>query len=701
MQSAQQEYKKLVEIGLSIVPLREGTKRPIDKKWEQYCSTPADAATLNLWEAEGKTNHIGLCLGTKVGDKQIIAIDIDSDDMVEIVKSAVGGPLVAKKGAKGLTIFALAPLSIENKKIKRRGKDGKAEAKPSVEILCHGSQTVIPPSIHPTTGLPYVWLGAPLWDKISTLPIVDEHVIDELVAVCHNKGEKILDLNEMTWLGLDKGGNTHDACLAAAGWMVSREWPDASIHARIERAKAEACARNGDEYNWPGSTRAIQEWIDSARAKGMEGSSKKETPRKVPSERVMAEWGIAELGGIENVVTVRGQLRAYQDGHYALVDLGKLTRAMYKMDDCLKERDAKAAISIMHTMCVREDFGRTNGLASKDDPKMQRICLQNGTINLLTGVLDKWDREHELLHQLPIEWVDDGECPLWDDLMRKASGGDQKWINTLQEYFALTLVPDMSFQKMLFLLGPGGNGKGTVTSLLAKLHDPDALGSVSITDLNDERKRTSISAGKLLNMSGEQSRLNLVSDVYLKKITGEDPVDTRKLYGETNNNVYPTVRFIESVNEMPQTSDNSHALRRRMMILKFNFTVKEIDPEFRAKIMKELPVIFSKRLVPALNALYARGTFDPPASSFVEIESYMIANDPVKMWREERLVECENGTGTTDLYKDFVDWAKNNGFSKPFTSVFWGQQMNRLGFEVKIKKIGTMSVRKRLVRVKV
>lgn len=701
MQSEQPTHKKLLEVGLSPIPLTKGMKRPKDNNWQEYCDRQPDKTTVAKWEKEGLMDHIGLCLGTKVAnDTILIAVDIDDDDLVDDVKLAIGDPssLSGKFGAKGTTVFCVAPSSMKNKKIKRK-ENGKAKHAPSVEILCHGSQTVVPPSIHPETGKPYTWYGTPLTEGFSGLQVFDHDTLDEIVAICEGKAQPIKDLNEMTWLGPDKGGNTHDSCVIAVGWMVSRGWADVAIHRRIERAKSDACARNGDVYNWPQSTRCIQEWIDSAKAKGMENSSKKSTPKRRPPQRLMAEWAIERLGGVENLATVQGVLRSYRDGHYARTDIDELKREMYLTDENLKENDAKSAVNILHALCKQPGFGRTEGYERKDDPKLHRICLQNGTINVRTGKLEKWDRDHDLTHQLPINWVDEGECPLFDELLQKAGGGEERWADTLLEFFALTFVPDMSFQKFLVLYGPGGNGKGTLTSILTALHDPDAISSVSVTNLNDERKRTSM-AGKLLNVSGEQSRLNLVADTYLKKITGEDPIDIRRLYGETENNVYFWVRFIESLNEMPQTSDNSDGLRRRMIILNFLHKIETPDPNFKAKIMEELPVIFSKRLIPALHRLYKRGRFDPPASSDAAVESYMKSNDPVKLWIEERTKDCDKGTPSSELYEDFTDWAKRNGYNKPFTSVFWGQQMNRLGYEVKVKKIGTMSIRSRNLRFK-
>jgi len=702
MQLKHPEFNKYVELGLSPIPLKEGEKRPIENDWQKYCSQQPTPAKIRDWEAQYNLNHIGLALGTEIESEYfLIAIDVDSDDMVEPVLNAIGTrDAPAKKGSKGLTIFGLAPSDVINQKIKRKDKDGKPERLPSVEILCHGSQTVVPPSIHPKTEKPYYWTTAPIEEGFPhRLPVITSWAIDEIIAVCQRKGDKIRDLNEMLWLGVDKGGNTHDTCVEAVAWMVSRDWPDQVIHQRIERAKREACARNGDKYNWPQATKTIQGWIDSAKEKGMQGSSKKKG-KKAPPERVMALWGIEQLGGPENVATVDGQLRHYKDGHWPTINVEWLKKEMYEADVTLKKSDVKNALDIIHTLQSREYFGVTAGVDARHDPKRHRICLKNGTYNARTGQLEKHDRDHEILHQLDFDWDDKAECPTYDKFLSDTFKKDQQSMDLMEEFFALTLIDDMSFQKFLVLKGPGGNGKGTLARILKSMQDPDAVGSVSITDLNDERKRTSL-VGKKVNISGEQSKLNTMADTYLKKITGEDPVDIRYLYGETRNNVMLTTRFIELVNEMPATSDNSDALKRRMIILRCENRVANPDPDLDKKLNAERAGIF-KRWMSALGRLYKRGKFDPPMSSTEEIEDYMMENDSVKLWFHERMEECEadKGEPSNDLYGDYSEWAKNNGYRNPFISVVWGRRMNAMGCEPYNRRLGGSVVRCRPCRLR-
>ena len=624
-------------------------------------------------------------------------MDIDDDDLVDKVKHAIGSDQPAKKGKKGLTIFGVAPKELTNAKIRRTDENGKPKSAPSVEILALGAQTVIPPSIHPDTDQPYEWVGQDILQSDS-LPSITFGTVDEIRAICTDKDEHFEALNTMHWAGVDGGGNTHDTCVSAVAFMVARDWRDLDIHSRVSRAKRLAVERTGEEYNWPEEEQVVQGWIDSAREKGMTGNAK--SKKKPPAERIMADWAIEYLGGQENVACVRGQLRTYRDGHWPLVNIPDLKRRMYDADEFLRLRDVDNAVSIIHTMRENISFGSTPGVAAKDDPKKRRICCLNGTIDVVSGDLLKWDSSHELTHQLDVEWDENAKCPLYDKIVKETFDGDTEAITFWDEYCAHTLVDDMSFQRLLFLRGPGGNGKGTVSRVLRSMHNPECVGSVGVTDLNNERKRTSL-VGKLVNISGEQSRLNLVSDTYLKKITGGDAIDIRRLYGETQNNVTLSVRFLELVNDMPATSDNSDALRRRIIILNCPNKVEKPDLDLDAKLHSERAGILN-RWVHSLRTLYERGNFITPEQSNQSVAEYMLENDPVGRWIVTRTenVDIEEGSPSPELYADFAEWSRVSGYQKPFTDVYWGKKLTSAGYPAKNKRKGRVVVRLRGLKLK-
>jgi P4 family phage/plasmid primase-like protien len=673
---------KYLHAGFSPIPIPLGQKGPKLFGWTQYCDAPVSQELLTEWVRKYQNHNIGIALGTKVQVggvmRQIVALDIDDEELMPAILAALPGLGPTKRGRKGLTIFGVCSIEIGSKKFKRQ-----KALNPSVELLAHGAQTVVPPSIHPE-GMEYAWLDRSLLDtNIETWPFYNDAVLDEIALICQGKGDHFEALNTMVWLGVGRGGNTHDVCVASVAFLVARGWSSAAITDRIVRAKRDSVERAGEVYNWPQSDARIGEWIASAHAKGYgrglgEGA---EHARRAPPERLMAEWALATLGGPGAVRTVQGHLRAYRDGHWPEVDIPALLRSMYAFDMSLRKRDAENAVALLATLTETRQFGQTPGLEPRDDPRRQRVCLLNGTLNLRTGVLEAWSPDHALIHQIDTIWDASAECPLYDNVVKTTLNGDDIAIETWDEFCALTLVDDMTFQKVLFLRGPGGNGKGTLSRVLRNLHPPQAIGSIAVTDLNDERKRTSL-VGKFVNISGEQSRLNTVADTYLKKITGGDPVDVRRLYGETQNNVVLSVRFIELVNEMPTTNDASHALHRRLLLLDCPNKIKNPDLDLDRKLRLEKSGIL-RRYVIALNRLYTRGTFRISEVAIKEIDDYLVENDPVAYWMTQRLEDVPNiaqGMLSAELWADFRLWSTDMGYQRVVPEVIWGRKLTGYGY---------------------
>lgn len=674
--------------GLSPLPILPNQKRPSINGWQIYCSRPVEEDELKSWLQRYADHSLGLALGTPVPieegqaaqDLFLIGIDIDADDLVERVKAALpSGDIVSKRGKKGLTIFVLAPSDVHNEKIKRMA-EGRVDAKPSVEILAAGSETVLPPSIHPDTKQPYVWIGPSLLDvPLFRLPIIQKNTtIDEITAQCQGHGEHFDALNSMTWLGEGGGGNTHDTCVAAAGFLVQRGWDDADIRARISRAKRDSCIKVGQPYDWPEADRVIDGWIDSARKKGMTGERKKEKPS---IEQLAAKFAIDRLGGLDRLACINDELREYRDGYWPLVNIKQLNFDLASYDHRIRDRDVRGSIELVKKMTgVHPVFAQDNSEG--------RICLLNGTLNLKTGELERHSIEQGMLHQIPVEWDEGATCPIYERFLKETFDDDSRAIDTWDEFAAHTLVPDLSHQKILFLQGIGANGKSTLASLLRSIHDSNAVASESIADLDHEYHRAAL-VGKLVSIASEQSRLNQVSDRYLKAIVGGDAITIRQPFHAVQS-VKLFVRFIQIVNEMPRTVDLSYALQRRLIILSCPNVVADSrqDPHLVEKLFSETPGILV-RWTQALRRLNKRKHFLPPKSSAQAIAQYIRDNDPVGMWVDERCQKDENGTPYWDLYSDFTMWERNNNVSNRLSSsTYWKRRMTELGYPEMTKGAG-------------
>ena len=249
-------------------------------------------------------------------------------------------------------------------------------------MLCRGAQTVIPPSIHPETTRPYVWIGASLEEQeFSRLPIITRWVLDEINGYCKKSDDPIYLLNDMEWLGVGGGGNTHDTCLAAVASMTARGWPDECIHERVERGKREACERAGTGYDWRDATKIIQEWIDSARLKHSSGGN---VAAKKAVHGVLADQFIQKHARVIRYDRDR-RMWYFYNGVLWLADnefrVRDLVGQNFLADDLRSRGNIDGVVSSLR------DRPELSMLQDEWDPDKYKLNTPEGTVDLRTGEL--------------------------------------------------------------------------------------------------------------------------------------------------------------------------------------------------------------------------------------------------------------------------------------------------------------------------
>lgn len=172
---------RLIDNGYSAIPIMPGTKRPGvyqmkewygTNDWQRFCDRVPTDIELEVWNA---WPDAGVCVAL---DKRLKVIDIDTDDpaMMNAVLSVLPDSEVKKRGKKGFSAFyrgspaiVSAPFSVGKERV--------------VDLLAHGRQTVMPPTIHPDTGQPYHWVGESLEGfSIDDLPELPDNIAEQIAA---------------------------------------------------------------------------------------------------------------------------------------------------------------------------------------------------------------------------------------------------------------------------------------------------------------------------------------------------------------------------------------------------------------------------------------------------------------------------------------------------------------------------------------
>jgi hypothetical protein len=162
--------------GLPCIPLNG--KSPVTKAWNTYCSEFPDEATRDSWLASFPDANIGLPLGPATN---ICMIDVDTDDeeLQKAIMAILPDSPWARVGKKGMAL-AYRWSGLPNFKLR-------SESGMLCELLGFGNQLVLPPSIHPETGKPYV-ANANLWEVLDELQELPGDIQAQLRGALPNCG---------------------------------------------------------------------------------------------------------------------------------------------------------------------------------------------------------------------------------------------------------------------------------------------------------------------------------------------------------------------------------------------------------------------------------------------------------------------------------------------------------------------------------
>jgi hypothetical protein len=160
--------ERLIERGFAAIPIMPGTKRPGFQhagqwlglsNWQRRFNRGAPSEAERARWAEGDSG-VGVITGP--ASHGAIAIDIDTDDaaIMQTILAALPPTPIRKRGAKGETLFYYGPEITTS-------MSWDIDGKRVVDLIGPGRQTVLPPSLHPDTGQPYIWTGSETLEDLA------------------------------------------------------------------------------------------------------------------------------------------------------------------------------------------------------------------------------------------------------------------------------------------------------------------------------------------------------------------------------------------------------------------------------------------------------------------------------------------------------------------------------------------------------
>lgn len=180
---AEAYYRK----GISVIPLMYHEKRPLPNDWSRFHDTQPTIAEMTQWMEQYPNGNIGMVLGKQSG---ITVIDIDLDTTkpehqktMALIEATLPKSPWHRIGKKG-KVMAFKFNDIPTFRIKD------AAGNMLVEHLGARTQVVLPPSIHPSTQMPYQ-ANCSLLDVYDQLPVLPKDIEEVLRHILVENGYQL------------------------------------------------------------------------------------------------------------------------------------------------------------------------------------------------------------------------------------------------------------------------------------------------------------------------------------------------------------------------------------------------------------------------------------------------------------------------------------------------------------------------------
>lgn len=306
-------------------------------------------------------------------------------------------------------------------------------------------------------------------------------------------------------------------------------------------------------------------------------------------------------------------------------------------------------------------------VAESFDLDRDLLATPQGTINLRTGELQA-SRPEDMITRccgaspalgMPFRWL---------DFLSDALEGDADSVEFLQEFLGYSLTGHIGAELFVYFDGPGGNGKGCITSVMRMiLGDYFHVAPAQLllyTPMPQHPTSMAALRGKRLVVASELPVGARLDEQRLKMISGGDAIQARLMRADEFE-FLPELKLAIASNHQPKIVRPDDAMRRRLRVIRMPKVIANPDPAFKHTVLPgEVRQIMHWLLEGAARVLARGEKFVTPDRVKVHSDEYLGSQDSIGTFITER---CETGFGLacdrTNLYRAYCNWAESTGES--------------------------------------
>ncbi|MCK5017875.1 MAG: hypothetical protein KAS32_12500 [Candidatus Peribacteraceae bacterium] len=308
--------------------------------------------------------------------------------------------------------------------------------------------------------------------------------------------------------------------------------------------------------------------------------------------------------------------------------------------------------------------------------------VKNGLLNIYTKELMPHTPDFVSLIQYPVDYDPAATAPMWDKCVKDWMSGPESEEKTrlLQQFTGYCLSSSMLYDRALFMVGDGGNGKSTFIDTIARIIGPKATSHIDLESLYGTFGFHGL-IGKRLNIIEEVHGNYYQSNKLKKLISGEQVTIDIKYKPQFT--FRPQAKFVFSVNLLPRVDDISTATERRICCLQFLNNYRD-NPNYELRsqaglLAQELPGILNWMIEGAIDLADNKG-FVTTKEQTKMLDEYREENSSVEGFLSQCIVLDKYGTiETPTLYAEYKKWSATDGGRKNKANITFTKEVRTYG----------------------
>lgn len=613
------EALKLIELGMSPLPVPYGEKRPIITGWPALRIGKNDVAD----HFNSSRQNIGVILGVN----GVADIDLDCPEAI----AAAGGLMPTTQFIFGRDSTPRTHrLYWLDSGIKSVRFTDPVDRTVLVELRCEksdggvGLQTIVPPSMHPSgERIRYDSCGCPAKVKAADLLLATKDLAAVALLARHFPAEKSGRNEVFLALSgtLSRNGLPLERAIRIHQGLYRILWKGCPDLDQAEREVRATYQKFNAGQTVTGFTRLAELLPEPAVRRALEWLGASGGGRETAS---LAKVPFTDLGNAQRLIRRHGQDICWcEDWRSWLVFDGRCwardnkqavrafahetVRAMYEEAAHILDSNERKALADH----ARRSENRPRIEAMISEARPMRACtpaqfdqgswllnVANGTIDLRTAELGHHRREDLITRVIEINYDPDAKCPRFKRFLKEVFKRHPDIVPFIQKATGYSLT-GVTTEECIFLLhGTGRNGKGTFIKSIAGILS-DYAGTADFKTFAsrgvDRGPRDDVAnmRGKRFIAAQESHEGAGLAESLIKWLTGGDRVSARRLY-ENSFEFEPTHKIWLATNHKPRIRGADDGIWSRIKLIPFevSFEGRE-DKGLKEELKNELPGILA------------------------------------------------------------------------------------------------------------